>query len=133
MERFLPFPKPVLILLAAVFGAAVVLYSGLWMYSIRWQSGVELGFDFNYIGALHAEHVRSVEPGGPAAKAGLKPGDRITAINGHPIEDRHMILDLLHSNHLLCSRVLSFSNCRISTDSLLISSDVSAIKSGSYS
>ena len=93
MEKFLPFPKPVLILLAAVFGAAVVLYSGLWMYSIRWQSGVELGFDFNYIGALNAEHVRSVEPGGPAAKAGLKPGDRITAINGHPIEDRHMIFD----------------------------------------
>ncbi len=94
MERFLPFPKPVLAVMAAVFGSAVVLYSALWMYSIRWQSGVELGFDFNYIGALHAEHVRSVEPRGPAASAGLKPGDRITAINGHPIEDRHVIFDV---------------------------------------
>jgi phosphoserine phosphatase RsbU/P len=64
------------------------------MYSIRWQSGVELGFDFDYIGAQHAERVRSVEPGGPAAKAGLKPGDRITAINDHPIEDRQMIFDV---------------------------------------
>ena len=94
MERFFPFPKPVLAVLAAVFASAVVLYSALWMYSIRWQSGVELGLDFNYIGALHAELVRSVEPGGPAAKAGLRPGDRITAINGHPIEDRHMIFDV---------------------------------------
>ena len=94
MERFLPFPKPVLAGLAAAFGAAVVLYSALWMYSIRWQSGVELGFDFDYIGAQHAERVRTVEPDGPAERAGLKPGDRITAINGHPIEDRHMIFEV---------------------------------------
>ena len=94
MERFLPFPKPVLAVLATAFGAAVVLYSALWMYSIRWQSGVELGFDFDYIGAQHAERVRSVETGGPAEKAGLKPGDRITAINGHAIEDRHMIFEV---------------------------------------
>ncbi|HET7099752.1 MAG TPA: PDZ domain-containing protein, partial [Terriglobia bacterium] len=94
MERFLPFPKPVLGALAAVFGSAVVLYSALWMYSIRWQSGVELGFDFNYIGALHAEQVKSVEPDGPAARVGLKPGDRITAINEHPIADRHVIFDV---------------------------------------
>jgi phosphoserine phosphatase RsbU/P len=94
MERFLSFPKPLLAVLAAVFGSAVVLYSGLWMYSIRWQSGVELGFDFNFIGTLHAEHVRSVEAGGPAARAGLRPGDQIMAINGHPIEDRHMIFDV---------------------------------------
>jgi phosphoserine phosphatase RsbU/P len=94
MERFLPFPKSVLAALAAIFGTAVVLYSALWMYSIRWQSGVELGFDFDYIGAQHAERVRSVEPGGPADAAGLKPGDRITAINDHPIEDRQMIFEV---------------------------------------
>ncbi|TAM82608.1 MAG: PDZ domain-containing protein [Acidobacteria bacterium] len=94
MQRFLPFPKPVLAALAAIFSAAVVLYSALWMYSIRWQSGVDLGFNFDYIGSLHAERVRSVEPGGPAAKVGLRVGDRITAINGHPIEDRHMIFEL---------------------------------------
>ena len=94
MEKSVPFPKPLLATLAVIFGAAVVLYSALWMYSIRWQSGVELGFDFNYIGVLHSEHVRSVEKGGPAAKAGLKPGDRILAINGHPLEDRHTIFDL---------------------------------------
>src|SRR5574337_674669 len=94
MQRFLPFPKPVLAALAAIFSAAVVLYSALWMYSIRWQSGVDLGFNFDYIGSLHAESVRSVEPGGPAAKAGLRVGDRIMAINEHPIEDRHMIFEL---------------------------------------
>jgi phosphoserine phosphatase RsbU/P len=81
-------------MLAAIFGAAVMLYSALWMYSIHWQSRVELGFDFDYIGAQHCEIVKSVESGGPAAKAGLKAGDHIVAINGHPIEDRHMLFDV---------------------------------------
>src|SRR5690348_655198 len=94
MESFLPVPKAVLAALAASFAAAAVLYSSLCMYSIRWQTGVELGFDFDYIGTLHAERVRSVEPGGPASTAGLRPGDRITAIDGHAIEDRHMIFDV---------------------------------------
>lgn len=94
MERFLPLPKPVLAALAATFGAAVLLYCMLWMYSIRWQSGVELGLDFNYVGASHSELVRSVEAGGPAANAGLKPGDRIVAINGVMIDDPHMIYDV---------------------------------------
>jgi serine protease Do len=31
--------------------------------------------------------VSSVEPGGPAAKAGLQPGDVITALNGSPVAD----------------------------------------------
>jgi putative serine protease PepD len=31
--------------------------------------------------------LRSVEPSGPAATAGLKAGDTVTKINGHPLED----------------------------------------------
>ena len=31
--------------------------------------------------------VRRVEPGGPAGKAGLKPGDVIQGINGKPVRD----------------------------------------------
>ncbi|MGF7188207.1 serine protease Do [Robbsia andropogonis] len=31
--------------------------------------------------------VASVEPGGPAAKAGIKPGDVILSVNGHEVED----------------------------------------------
>src|SRR5690348_15178029 len=94
MESFLPVPKAVLAALAASFAAADVRYSSFWMSSIRWQSGGELVFDFDCIGTLHAERVRSVEPGGPASTAGLRPGDRITAIDGHAIEDRHMIFDV---------------------------------------
>lgn len=94
MQRFLPFPKPLLATLAAIFGVAIVLYSTLWMYSIRWQSHVELGFDFAYVHSGHCELVRGVEKGSPAAKAGLKPGDRIVAINGHPVQDRHLIYDI---------------------------------------
>jgi sigma-B regulation protein RsbU (phosphoserine phosphatase) len=94
MQRFLSLPKPLLLAVAIVFSAGVVLYSMLWMYSIRWLSNVELGFDFNYIGNQHCEYVKTVEPGGPAERAGLRPGSRIIAINGRPIEDRDTLYEI---------------------------------------
>ena len=94
MRRFLSLPKPLVFAAAAVFSAAVVLYSMLWMYSIRWMSQVELGFDFNYIGNQHCEYVKTVEPGGPADRAGLTPGSRIIAINGRPIDDRDTLYEI---------------------------------------
>lgn len=39
--------------------------------------------------------VRVVGPGTPAAAAGLKPGDRITELNGEPVDDELMFLDVL--------------------------------------
>ncbi len=41
----------------------------------------------NTAGAL----VASVTPGGPAAKAGIQPGDVITALNGQTVEDSHKL------------------------------------------
>src|SRR5579885_1359559 len=94
MRRFLSLPKPLVFAVAVVFSAAAVLYSMLWMYSIRWMSQVELGFDFNYIGNQHCEYVKTVEPGGPADRAGLTPGSRIIAINGRPIDDRDTLYEI---------------------------------------
>ena len=31
--------------------------------------------------------IRGIAPRSPAAKAGLRPGDRLIAISGHPIRD----------------------------------------------
>src|SRR5207302_8442748 len=41
--------------------------------------------------------INSVEPGGPADKAGLRPGDVITAINGTPAEDPNTLRNKIAS------------------------------------
>jgi putative serine protease PepD len=41
--------------------------------------------------------VRSVTAGGPAAKAGLKEGDVITAINGHPTAGADAVIAFVRS------------------------------------
>ena len=38
------------------------------------------------LGAPHGVVLQSVEPGGPAARAGLQPGDVVTAVNGKPVK-----------------------------------------------
>lgn len=39
--------------------------------------------------------VVSVAPGGPAAQAGLKPGDFVTSINGKPVHGMRDIVQIL--------------------------------------
>src|SRR5690242_3236077 len=80
-----PLHKPLLGILAVLFGAAAILYSGLWIYSATRGIPVELGFDNKYLPTERAELVQSVQSGSPAEHAGLRAGDRITAINGAPL------------------------------------------------
>ncbi|HEY6292600.1 MAG TPA: SpoIIE family protein phosphatase [Terriglobia bacterium] len=69
----------------------MILYSALWMFSVREMVPVELGFSNLYLASEHSELVQSIVPGSPAEKAGLRPGDQILAINGRPIKDSDSI------------------------------------------
>jgi S1-C subfamily serine protease len=42
--------------------------------------------------------VRSVMPGGPAARAGLRPGDRITAVDGQAVSNPAQLTQLVERN-----------------------------------
>jgi sigma-B regulation protein RsbU (phosphoserine phosphatase) len=79
-------PRPLLIVLAVLFGAATTFYSGLWIFYGNRGVPVELGFDNKYLLNSRCELVQSILAGGPAERAGLKPGDCIVAINGSPLE-----------------------------------------------
>ncbi len=61
--------------------ATQIIRNGHVVHSHRAYLGVQIG-DTNGAGV----YVQSVTPGGPAAKAGLEPGDVITAVNGHPTQ-----------------------------------------------
>lgn len=72
----------VLLPLALAFALATVVYSAAWMYYIRQQVRVELGFDLQLDSSGITNEVRDVWPGGPAEEAGLKPHDRLIALDG---------------------------------------------------
>jgi len=83
--------RPVLLALAVLLCAATTVYSLAWMYDARHPGLplVEIGFnqsrDTFFDPATSSIPVFNVEPGSPAAAAGLQAGDQITAINGQTL------------------------------------------------
>ncbi len=74
--------------LAAVYAAFILTYSVLWMLTFRpSRLPVELGYGSDFRAARRALVVNSVQTNGPAERAGLRPGDRIVAVNGVRIEN----------------------------------------------
>lgn len=90
MRRWSALPRPLLATLAGVFALVAILYGALWMYAVRHPGPVvELGFNQlhnpNYDPITHSLSVDDVIEGSPAAQAGLRAGDRITAVNGRAL------------------------------------------------
>jgi sigma-B regulation protein RsbU (phosphoserine phosphatase) len=80
--------------LAALFAAATILYSGLWIYSERWQVPVQLGFDTHYVEAEHSQPLTNIYKDSPAEKAGLQAGDRILKVDGERFESDYSLNDI---------------------------------------
>jgi sigma-B regulation protein RsbU (phosphoserine phosphatase) len=77
-----------LLVLATVFAAATVVYTGLWMAAVRLDRPmtVELGLDFPFQSGERALLVTRVMPNGPADLAGIQVGDKVIALDGLPME-----------------------------------------------
>jgi sigma-B regulation protein RsbU (phosphoserine phosphatase) len=78
--------RAILLPVALVFAIATVAYSAVWMYYIRLQPQVEIGFDPQARAADSVE-VLNVWRGSPAEQAGLRPHDRIVAVNGKKLTE----------------------------------------------
>jgi len=76
------------ILGAVASGAATLLYAATWTYYTQRDAPESLlGITYQYDGWTQALLVERVDPGSPAAGAGLEPGDLIVAVNGQPLTD----------------------------------------------
>jgi sigma-B regulation protein RsbU (phosphoserine phosphatase) len=94
MHKVSSLKRPLLSLLATLFGAATILYGVLWIYLSLWQSPVELGFDNQFVESRHCNLVRSVQKDSPAEKAGLRAGDCILEIDGRRVENAISLNDV---------------------------------------
>jgi sigma-B regulation protein RsbU (phosphoserine phosphatase) len=79
--------RPLRRILAVLFAAATLLYGALWMVAVRSLPGVELGYDSSYLAGERAQLITRVLPGSPAERIGMRPGDRLVAIDGRPLAD----------------------------------------------
>ena len=87
-------PKVLRVPAAIVLAGGMVLYSILWMAATRSRVDVELGFDIDYASAGRFELIKSVYAASPAEQAGLRLGDHIVSIDGHPVRDQYSINDV---------------------------------------
>ena len=94
MRRFPSWPRPVLLPIAAVFAAATALYSALWMHYVQVLPVTNIGIVYHaYSEGEAALRVSRIRPDSAAQAAGLRRGDRITAVNGRPLKSFWPFLD----------------------------------------
>jgi sigma-B regulation protein RsbU (phosphoserine phosphatase) len=72
--------------MATLFAVAVILYSGIWMYCVRWRPNAYLGIENLSSLPPYSAVVGHVSPNSGAERAGLRTGDRIVAINDERLD-----------------------------------------------
>ena len=81
---------------AVVFGAATLLYAATWTYYTQHDAPESLlGITYQYDGWKQTLLVERVDPGSPAAGAGLESGDLIVAVNGQPLTNPNPFFDIV--------------------------------------
>src|SRR3974377_887414 len=86
-----PVPRWLLLVGAVLLCAATAVYAFAWMYDQRYSPHhfVEIGFnlarDTSFNPRTSSIPVYNVAPDSPAEKAGLRAGDEIIGLNGHPV------------------------------------------------
>ena len=93
MRSFFSLPRPLLMGLAISFAAATTLYSAIWMHYIRWKPKAQLGIEFERQPSTPALLVTRVLPSSPAHRTGLRPGDRILAVNDRRLDSPNPYYD----------------------------------------
>jgi sigma-B regulation protein RsbU (phosphoserine phosphatase) len=83
-------PHRLLVAGALLFAAITSLHAFLWMYDVRRpgnpvEIGINAGHDTVYDHSTGSVPIYDVTPNSPAEVAGLKPGDRMMAINGREL------------------------------------------------
>ncbi|MCH8947238.1 MAG: SpoIIE family protein phosphatase [Acidobacteria bacterium] len=96
MRGFTSLPRPLLVALATLFAAATILYSAIWMYYIRWEPKAQIGIEAPYSTLTRSMHVTRVPEGSAAEQAGLRPEDRIVAINGRRLDTVNPYFDAVY-------------------------------------
>ena len=84
MRSFTTLPRPVLLALAILFGAATTAYSIVWMVHVHYV--VDFGTDLRWLASQEVE-VQDVASQSSAWQVGLRSGDRITAVNGEKLDN----------------------------------------------
>lgn len=86
-------PRRPALLLATGLIFLTAAYSIAWIYGVRWRPTARIGVSFVFTDAH--PRIQTVTPGGPADRAGLRPGDVITAVDGQPLTRSGSVADTI--------------------------------------